>query len=175
MAAYHQVAALDSGDIDAGRHFAADQRADLLEERAVLVLAGHFIEVEPHVLERQQASGQQGQEAPQQALAPVGCGLFPAQLQRVIDHVDQRLLARRALGFAGKAWFQAFAGQRLDRLVIARRQVQLQRLVVAGAQALFRGFIIAGTQRFVEFGVVIDLDGTVYRWLVVDVQVQIAT
>ncbi|MNC84178.1 hypothetical protein D3C75_1385710 [compost metagenome] len=53
--------------------------------------------------------------------------------------------------------------------------MQLQRFIVAGAQALFRGFIIAGTQRFVEFGVVIDFDGTVYRWLVVDVQVQIAT
>jgi len=65
----------------------------LLEDRAILVLAGQFVEVEPHVLECQQASGQQGQEAPQQALAPVGPGFFPPQLQRVVDHVDQRFLA----------------------------------------------------------------------------------
>ncbi len=151
MAAYHQVAALDACDIDAGRHLAAQHRAQLLEDRPVLVLAGHFVEVEPHVLERQKACGQQGQHAPQQALAPVGLGFFPAQLQRVVDHVDQRFLARRALGLGGKARLQALAGQRLDRLVIARRQMDVHFVVIPGAQAFcMDDVIVVAGMRLVE-------------------------
>ncbi|MNP14435.1 hypothetical protein D3C76_1067580 [compost metagenome] len=173
VAAHHQVAALDPGDVDPGWHLAAEGRAQLLEDRPVLVLAGHLVEVEPHVLERQQASGQQGQEAPQQALAPVGRRLFPAQLQRVVHHVDQRLLAHRAPGLAGKAWLQAFTRHWLDGVVVARRQVQRQRFIVAGAQAFFRVFVIAGVQRFAECGLVIGFGCAVYGRLVIDVQVKV--
>ncbi|MMZ70852.1 hypothetical protein D1872_340140 [compost metagenome] len=58
MTAHHQIAALDPGDVDLGRHRAADLRADLLEPRTVLILAGQFVEMIGDVLGSQSARRQ---------------------------------------------------------------------------------------------------------------------
>ncbi|MNJ54426.1 hypothetical protein D3C77_498640 [compost metagenome] len=138
MAAYHQVAAFDPVDVDPGRHLAAHVRAQLLEPRAVLVLAGELVEVEPDVLAGQSGSGQQHQEDPQQALAPVGLGFLPVQLQRVVDQIEQRFLARRAAGGRAQAGLAALVVNFRGVKVVFRR---------FGRQVLDRRFIELGGER----------------------------
>ncbi|MOA58339.1 hypothetical protein D3C78_1827250 [compost metagenome] len=58
MAAHHQVAALDFGDVDLGRYAAANLRAQLLEPGAVLVLASQFVKVMGDVLAGKGGGGQ---------------------------------------------------------------------------------------------------------------------
>ncbi|MNH03688.1 hypothetical protein D3C79_629570 [compost metagenome] len=140
VAAHHQVAALDPGNIDTRRYIAADLRADLLEPGAILVLTGQFVKVIPDVLTRQGGGGQQHQEYPQQAFAPVGLGLFPVQLQRVVDQVEQRFLARRAAGDRAQARFVALVQIAVRGVeVVVRvfcRQVFARRFVKLGHDRL---------------------------------------
>ncbi|MNJ59609.1 hypothetical protein D3C77_553050 [compost metagenome] len=133
MAAYHQIAALDPGDIDARRYRAAYLRADLLEPGAVLVLAGQFVKVIPDVLAGQGGGGQQHQKDPQQAFAPVGLGFLPVQLERVVDQVEQRLFARGPAGHRAKSGLVAF-------VLVVRQLIQVV-IRLFRRQTLYRGLV----------------------------------
>ncbi|MNM75741.1 hypothetical protein D3C81_875370 [compost metagenome] len=139
MAAHHQVAALDPGNVDPRRHLATDGRADRLEPWTVTVLAGQFVELVPDVLAGQRRGSQQDQQDPQQALAPVDLGFLPAELNRVVDQVEQRLLAVSAAAARAQAWFAAF-----DQLRLGVVQVVVR---LPGRQTFAGQFVIIGMQR----------------------------